>query len=202
MGILDVETMNQVRAAVDEVDPSIIIYGEGWNMGCVATKSDTLFANYTNAALTPRIGYFSDTIRDTVKGSVFDAEEKGYVNGESKHAKALINSIVPYTRKWSPSPDQTINYADCHDNLTLWDKIRSSNGDDSEADQIRQNNLAAAIIQTSQGVPFMMSGEEFLRTKTKKDGTFDHNSYASLKRALQHSHSTAVQTAKLPSRSW
>jgi len=179
MGILDVETMNAVRAAVDEVDPSIIIYGEGWNMGCVATKSDTLFANYTNAALTPRIGYFSDTIRDTVKGSVFDAEEKGYVNGESKHAKALINSIVPYTRKWSPSPDQTINYADCHDNLTLWDKIRSSNGDDSEADQIRQNNLAAAIIQTSQGVPFMMSGEEFLRTKTKSDGTFDHNSYAS-----------------------
>ena len=179
MGILDVETMNAVRAAVDEVDPSIIIYGEGWNMGCVATKSDTLFANYTNAALTPRIGYFSDTIRDTLKGSVFDAEEKGYINGESKHYKALINSIVPYTRKWSPSPDQTINYADCHDNLTLWDKIRSSNGDDSEADQIRQNNLAAAIIQTSQGVPFMMSGEEFLRTKTKKDGTFDHNSYAS-----------------------
>lgn len=179
MGILDVDTMNAVRAAVDEIDPDIVIYGEGWNMDSVPTKSGVKMANYLNAAETPRIAYFSDTIRDTVKGSVFDATEKGYVNGESKHYKALINSIVPYTKKWSPSPSQIINYADCHDNLTLWDKIRSSNGEDSEADQIRQNNLAAVIIQTSQGIPFMMSGEEFLRTKTKADGTFEHNSYAS-----------------------
>ena len=178
MGILDVDTMNAVRAAVDEIDPSIIIYGEGWNMGSVPTKSGVLMANYTNAAMTPGIAYFSDTIRDMIKGSVFDATEKGYVNGDPKHAKAIINT-VQYTKKWCPSPTQIINYADCHDNLTLWDKIRSSNGEDSEADQIRQNNLAALIVQTAQGVPFMMSGEEFLRTKTKSDGTFEHNSYAS-----------------------
>ncbi len=178
MGILDVDTMNAVRAAVDEVDPTILIYGEGWNMGCVSTKAGTKFANYKNAAETPGIAYFSDTIRDMIKGSVFDAEEKGYVNGDSKHYKAIINA-VQYTMGWCPSPTQIINYADCHDNLTLWDKIRSSNGDDSEEDQIRQNNLAAAIVQTAQGVPFMMSGEEFLRTKTKADGTFEHNSYAS-----------------------
>ena len=177
MGILDVDTMNAVRAALDEIDPTIVIYGEGWNMGSVPTK-DVKMANYTNASLTPGIAYFSDTIRDMVKGSVFDAAEKGYVNGETKHYKAIVNT-VQYTKKWCPSPEQIINYADCHDNLTLWDKIRSSNGDDSEEDQIRQNNLAAAIIQTAQGIPFMMSGEEFLRTKTKKDGTFEHNSYAS-----------------------
>ena len=135
-------------------------------------------ANYPNASLTPGIAYFSDTIRDMVKGSVFDAAEKGYVNGETKHYKAIVNT-VQYTKKWCPSPEQIINYADCHDNLTLWDKIRSSNGDDSEEDQIRQNNLAAAIIQTAQGIPFMMSGEEFLRTKTKADGTYEHNNYAS-----------------------
>ncbi len=178
MGILDVDTMNAVRAAVDEVDPSIIIYGEGWNMGCVPTKAGVKMANYTNAALTPGIAYFSDTIRDMIKGSVFDAAEKGFVNGESKHYKAIVNT-VQYTKKWCPSPSQVINYADCHDNLTLWDKIRSSNGDDSEELQIRQNKFAAAIVHTAQGVPFMMSGEEFLRTKTKADGSFDHNSYAS-----------------------
>ena len=160
MGILDVDTMNAVRAAVDEVDPTIVIYGEGWNMGCVSTKAGTKFANYTNAAETPGIAYFSDTIRDMIKGSVFDATEKGYVNGESKHYKAMINA-VQYTKKWCPSPTQIITYADCHDNLTLWDKINSSNGDDSEEDRIRQNNLAAAIVQTAQGIPFMMSGEEF-----------------------------------------
>ena len=135
MGILDVDTMNAVRKAVDEVDPSIIIYGEGWNMGSVPTKSGVSMANYTNAAMTPGIAYFSDTIRDMLKGSVFDATEKGYVNGDPKHAKAILNT-VQYTKKWCPQPTQIINYADCHDNLTLWDKIRSSNGDDSEEDQI------------------------------------------------------------------
>ena len=177
MGILDVDTMNAVRAAVDEVDPSIIIYGEGWNMGSVPTKKVAM-ANYTNAALTPGIAYFSDTLRDTIKGSVFDAADKGFVNGNISNYKTL-NGAVQYTKKWCPSPLQIINYADCHDNLTLWDKINSSNADDSEEDRIRQNNLAAAIVQTAQGIPFMMSGEEFLRTKTKADGTFEHNSYAS-----------------------
>ena len=178
MGILDVDTMNGVRAAVDTVDPQIIIYGEGWNMNSKPTKSGVKMANYTNASETPGIAYFSDTIRDAIKGSVFEATEPGYINGDASLYKSIL-SAVQYTKKWSPSPTQIINYADCHDNLTLWDKIRSTNPDDSEADQIRMNNLAAAIVQTAQGVPFMMSGEEFLRTKTKADGTFEHNSYAS-----------------------
>ncbi len=177
MGLIDVDTMNDVRAKVDKVDDEIFIYGEGWSMSTLTTKKVQL-ATQLNSALTPGIAYFSDTIRDMIKGSVFDAAEKGYVNGETKHNKAIINT-VQYSKKWSPSPTQTINYSDCHDNLTLWDKIRSSNGDDSEEDQIRQNLFAAAIVHTAQGVPFMMSGEEFLRTKTKADGTFEHNSYAS-----------------------
>ena len=178
MGILDVDTMNAVRAALDEIDPTIVIYGEGWNMNCKPTKSGTLMANYTNAALTPGIAYFSDNLRDTIKGSVFDAADKGYANGNVKNWKTVVPNIQ-YTKIWCPEPSQIVNYADCHDNYTLWDKIRSSNGDDSEADQIRQNLLAAVMYQTSEGIPFMMSGEEFLRTKTKEDGTFEHNSYAS-----------------------
>ncbi len=178
MGLMDVDTMNAVRAAVDEVDPTIIIYGEGWSIGTKVTKEDVKLATQPNSKLTPGIGYFSDTIRDTIKGSVFDATEKGYVNGSTGLFKSLL-AAVQYSKAWAASPTQAINYVDCHDNLTLWDKIRSSNPDDSEEDQIRQNNLAAAIVQTAQGVPFMMSGEEFLRTKTNDDGTFNHNSYAS-----------------------
>lgn len=177
MGLIDVDTMNNVRAALDEIDPDIIVYGEGWSLSTKVTK-DVELATQTNSDLTPRIAYFSDTIRDLIKGSVFDAVDKGYVNGDLTRLNSLLEA-VQYSNGWAPSPSQVINYADCHDNLTLWDKIRSSNPDDSEEDQIRQNNLAAAIVQTAQGVPFMMSGEEFLRTKTNADGTFNHNSYAS-----------------------
>ena len=196
MGILDVDTMNAVRAAVDEINPDIVIYGEGWNMGCQSVKPGTKFANYLNAGAMPRIAFFSDTLRDMIKGSVFDATEKGYANGESKHYKAIVNT-VQYTKKWCPSPSQIINYTDCHDNLTLWDKIRSSNGDDSEEDQIRQNNLAALIVHSAQGIPFMMSGEEFLRTKTKADGTFEHNSYASPDSVNQLDYNRTIQYANV-----
>ncbi|MBQ8134655.1 MAG: type I pullulanase [Clostridia bacterium] len=178
MGLIDVDTMNAVRAAVDEVDPTIVIYGEGWTLGTSVTKTGTKLATQTNSALTPGIAYFSDNIRDMIKGSVFDAEEKGYANGESKHYKAIIKAANA-SLSWSTNPTQIVNYVDCHDNLTLWDKIRTSNPTDSEADQIRQNLLAATIIHTAQGIPFMMSGEEFLRTKTNEDGTYNENSYAS-----------------------
>ena len=178
MGLMDVDTMNAIRAAVDEVDPTIVLYGEGWSLTTKLTKTGTKLATQTNSALTPGIAYFSDNIRDMVKGSVFDSTEKGYANGDSKHYKAILKAANA-SLSWSTSPVQIVNYVDCHDNLTLWDKIRSSNPTDSEADQMRQNLLAAAIIQTAQGIPFMMSGEEFLRTKTNADGTYNENSYAS-----------------------
>ncbi len=177
MGILDVDTMNAVRQAVNKIDPDIVIYGEGWAMNCRPSK-DVHMANYNYASETPGIAFFSDTIRDLIKGSVFEAEDPGFANGEYSNYLDVLEAIQ-YTKSWSPAPTQIIHYVDCHDNYTLWDKIRSSNPDDSEADQIRQNKLAALMIQTSQGIPFMMSGEEFLRTKVNEDGSFEHNSYAS-----------------------
>ncbi len=177
MGLIDVNTMNAIRKALDKIDPTIVIYGEGWTMSTLITKNVPL-ATQTNARLTPGIAYFSDNIRDNIKGSVFDVAEKGYINGEISYRDSLVESIRS-ALSWAPSPSQVINYADCHDNYTLWDEVRSSSPYDTLADQIRQNNLGAAIVQTAMGTPFIMSGEEFLRTKTKKDGTFDHNSYAS-----------------------
>ncbi len=177
MGLIDVDTMNAVREAVNEIDPTICIYGEGWTLN-TKTSKDVPLATQKNSKLTPGIAYFSDTIRDAIKGSVFDAAEKGYVNGNIKKSASIMDGIIG-THSWSPAPSQTINYSSCHDNLTLWDKINSSNPDDSETDKIKQNLLAAAIVYTSQGVPFIQAGEEFLRTKLKDDGTFEHNSYAS-----------------------
>ena len=182
MGLIDTDTMNGVREALNEIDPSICVYGEGWTMS-TNTSKDVPLANQSNASLTPGVGYFSDTIRDAIKGSVFDAEEPGYVNGNLKKTSGVMNGILG-TPSWSPAPTQTITYSSCHDNYTLWDKINSSNPDDSEEAKIKQNLLAAAIVYTSQGVPFIQAGEEFLRTKIKgydEDGNaiYDHNSYAS-----------------------
>ncbi len=177
MGLIDVNTMNAIREALNEIDPTIAIYGEGWPMSTNVTK-DVPLATQTNANLTPGIAYFSDNIRDNIKGNVFDAEQKGYINGEISLRNSLVESLQS-AMSWAPSPSQVINYADCHDNYTLWDEVRTSSPEDTLEDQIRQNNLGAVIVQTAMGTPFMMSGEEFLRTKTKEDGTFDHNSYAS-----------------------
>lgn len=176
MGILDVDTMNDVRKACDTLDKNIFIYGEGWNMGSQPTK-DVKMANYTNSKETPRIAYFSDTIRDGLRGNVFTETDKGYIGGGETAGK--IRDGVEYTKSWAQSPVEVINYDSCHDNHTVWDRLQLTNPDNSEEERVSMNKLSAAIVFTSQGVPFMMSGEEFLRTKVKADGSLDHNSYAS-----------------------
>lgn len=177
MGILDVNTMNNVRSAVDTLDKNIFIYGEGWDMGSKPTKDGVLMANYKNSSKTPRIAYFSDTIRDAVRGNVFEDTEKGYVGGGETASK--LKDGIKYTSSWAQSPVEVINYDSCHDNHTIWDRLQNTNSENTEEERILMNKMAAAITMTSQGVPFIMSGEEFLRTKVKADGSLDHNSYAS-----------------------
>lgn len=194
MGCLDKETMLAVRAALDEVDPSIIIYGEGWTSG-----DSTLIANdramKASTYKLPGIAAFSDDIRDGLKGNVFNDLDQGYINGNPGLIESAKIGIVGATdhpqtdytnhdkaiRWWAGAPTQTINYLSCHDNLTLWDKLAISNADDSIEDRIRMNKLGAAVVFTSQGIPFMQAGEEMLRSKPSAsgDGTFDHNSYKS-----------------------
>lgn len=176
-GLLDVETMNAVREGLNKVDPSIIIYGEGWSMSTNISK-DVPLSTQINSSKTEGISYFSDTIRDAIKGSVFTETEKGYVNGSTTRTDTIKNCIQGKC-DWTKNPSQIINYTSCHDNLTLWDKINSSNGSDSYEDKVKQNLLAASIVYTSQGTPFILAGEELLRSKVKDDGTFDSNSYVS-----------------------
>ena len=178
VGLTDVDTINAIRASLDKIDPSIIMYGEGWDMETDTTKPDVKLAIQENAVDMPGMALFSDDIRDAARGSVFEAEDEGYINGEVEDYGTIMKSVRGKPG-WSSNGTQVINYSCCHDNLTLWDKINSSNGEDTLEDKTKQNLLSASIIYTSQGVPFILAGEEMLRSKVKEDGTFDENSYAS-----------------------
>ncbi|MDP2814605.1 MAG: type I pullulanase, partial [Erysipelotrichaceae bacterium] len=187
MALHDIETMNAIRAALDEVDPTILIYGEGWTGGESPLPNDQK-ALKKNAGLLERIAAFSDDIRDGLKGHVFTDTDKGFVNGEPGMeesvkfgivASIMFNAIeyskVKYSKTpWAKEPYHTITYVEAHDNLTLWDKLMKSNPEASEEELIKMHRMANAIVLTSQGIPFIHAGSEFLRTKNG-----DHNSYKS-----------------------
>lgn len=194
MGVHDLDTMKAVRKALDQVNPDIMVYGEGWTGGESALPAAQQ-ATKNNIYRLDRVGAFSDDIRDGIKGSVFDFLDKGFVSGKDNMEENIKFSVVAATphsqvtltkagdkcTNWSGQPGQSINYISCHDNLTFWDKLAISNADDSEADRVKMNKLGSAVLFTSQGVPFMQAGEEMLRSKpNKKSETgFDENSYSS-----------------------
>ena len=177
VGLLDVDTVNAVVAAVHRRHPHVPFYGEGWELPTALARQCPL-AVQKNSRLTPDFAYFSDTLRDALRGSVFDNDAAGFVSG----AKGL----VPVIRRcflgqpgWCESPAQTVNYASCHDNMALFDRMVQSNPQASRREHIAMNCLAAAVVLLSQGIPFFQAGEEFLRSKPLPDGSFDHNSYRS-----------------------
>lgn len=187
MGLHDIDTMLAVREALDQVDPSIIIYGEGWTGGA-SPLPDNKKALKANTSDIPGIAAFSDDIRDGIKGHVFNAEEPGFSNGHDGMEETIKFGVVGATehdqvgypfvnysdRPWAASPEQTVNYVSAHDNLTLYDKFTVTNPEASEDEKKAMVRLSNAIVFTSQGIPFMHAGVEMLRTK---DG--DHNSYQS-----------------------
>lgn len=178
VGLIDTETINEVVEEVHKTHPDVIFYGEGWTLETNMTKEGYTLATQLNSESTPEFAYFNDTIRDGLKGNVFNTGEVGYVSG-ARNMEELITENFMGNASWCSSPSQTVNYASCHDNLTLFDRLATSRPDAGREDLIRMNNLAAAVYMTAEGIPFMMSGEEMLRTKTKEDGSFDSNSYMS-----------------------
>lgn len=179
VGLLDTDTVNEIVETVHESYPDVIFYGEGWTLTTNVTKDDVTLATQTNSTLTPDFAYFNDTVRDSLKGSVFSETDLGYITGGLGFGSNIIKGFMAST-SWCKSPTQTINYASCHDNLTLFAKILNATSSTAEFDdQVKMNNLAAAIYLTSEGVPFIMSGEEMLRTKETASGSYDSNSYSS-----------------------
>jgi pullulanase len=180
MAVHDLDTMRAIRQALDKIDPTIMVYGEGWTAETAAIPYYEQ-ALKANIGMVPGVGAFSDDIRDAIKGSVFDFKGKGFVNGarncEARVRFGIVGAIDhPQTgiKGWAKAPGQSINYISCHDNLTFWDKLALSNESDSIEDRIRMTKLGAAILFTSQGVPFIQAGEEILRSKG-----LDENSYKS-----------------------
>ncbi len=178
VGLIDTETINEIIEEVHKVRPDVIFYGEGWDMTTLVTKEGYTMATQKNAELVPGFAFFNDTIRDALKGNVFNNTQAGYVSGALGQVP-FIQDCFTGVYGWCKTPAQSINYASCHDNMTLFDRLQNSRPDASMEDLVKMNNLAAAIYMTSQGVPFMQAGEEMLRTKVREDGTFDENSYAS-----------------------
>ncbi len=179
VGLLDTETINAVVEEVHKNHPNVIFYGEGWNLDTKLTKEGYILATQVNSTETPEFAYFSDTMRDLLKGSVFETSETGYVSGAEGCEEDLEKCFMGLAGDWCTTPAQAVNYASCHDNLTLMDRISRSTPAESREDRIRMNNLAAAIYMTAEGIPFLQAGEEMLRTKIDSNGGFVENSYAS-----------------------
>lgn len=182
MGLHDVETMNQIRESLDKLEngEKIIMYGEAWNLA-TSSSPDTALATQANVKLlNDRIGAFNDSIRDGLKGNVFDAKDSGYIQTGGSKADVKIGIEGQSTALgWANSPNQCVNYASCHDNLSLYDKLVETQieGDNKDYrqrydDLVAMNKLSAAVTFTSQGIPFMLAGEEFARSKDGDENSF------------------------------
>ena len=186
MGLHDVTTMNSIRTALDNLyadgsGSQILMYGEAWDMATNCDEGTVLASQKNLKQLSDRIGAFDDTIRDAIKGST-GGTDGAFVQKGSRRAnlKTGIAGQSDTTTGWANVPSQCVTYASCHDNLCLYDKLVGSvYGADGKyrkryEDLVAMNKLSAAIVITSQGIPFSLGGEEFCRSK---DG--DENSYAS-----------------------
>ncbi len=186
MGIHDIETMNAVREAVHDIDPTIFVYGEGWTAGDSPLPVEQR-ALKANTMQTEKVAAFSDDLRDGLKGSVFEHEDRGFVSNKPGTKESIKFGIVASTQHpqvdyskvnysnspWAAEPYQTINYVSCHDNHTLFDKLTISNPEASESELIKMHKLAETIVLTSQGVPFVHAGMEMLRTKEGVENSYN-----------------------------
>ncbi len=177
VGLIDTDTINAIMRTVHEKHPNVIFYGEGWTMNTAVTKPGYDLCTQHNSGKVPGFAFFSDTIRDLLRGSVFDNTLPGFVSGAAC-SRDELDACFMGVPMWAATPAQSVNYVSCHDNNTLFDRIALAAPKEPPAVRIKMNNLAAAFSILSQGVPFFQAGEELLRTKPAKNG-FDHNSYRS-----------------------
>ncbi|MDB8566191.1 type I pullulanase [Turicibacter sanguinis] len=179
MGILDIETMNQLTEECQAIDASVMVYGEGWNMPTL--MDDELKAMMFNNDKMPNIAHFNDRFGRGIKGSPFETElsDIGYGLGYTEELDRAMNVVAGSCTNIGMEPlfvepTMTLNYVECHDNMTLFDKIMLSNKCESLETRLKRQKMITALILVSQGVAFLHAGQEFNRTK---DG--DHNSYMS-----------------------
>ena len=187
MGVHDITTMNKIRAALDKIDPTMFIYGEGWSAGQCAYPSH-LLASKAHMKQMPGIAAFSDELRDGLRGPFYDDKQGAFIAGVSgaeerikfgivggiAHPQVNMQQVGGDHLPWNDDPTQFISYVSCHDDMCLVDRLRASVPNLTPEMLVRLDCLAQSVVMLSQGVPFMLSGEEMLRDK---QGV--HNSYQS-----------------------
>ena len=187
MGIHDIETMNEIRAAVDKIDPSIFIYGEGWAASAPQLDQEELTMK-ANIYKMPRIAAFSDEMRDGLRGGWDDDRKGAFLIGQPGHEMSIkfglvgavkhpqvINDSVNYSKEpWALQPTQMISYVSCHDDMCLADRLKATMPDATDEERASLHKLAETFVFTSQGVPFIFAGDEMMRDKKGI-----HNSYNS-----------------------
>lgn len=175
MGLLDIQTMRKIERKLRKINPSILLYGEGWTGGA-SPLPERLRAVQRNAKRLPEIAFFNDSFRDAVKGNVFDKNDCGFVNGKPDfaHFSPIYASISGrfFENFWTKNSAQTINYVECHDNLTLFDKLKISLNNAGSERILSAGKMSAALTFLSCGKVFFQAGQEFLRSKN-----FSENSY-------------------------
>lgn len=185
MGVHDIETMNEIRAMVDKIDPYIYIYGEGWSAGSCAYPQEKL-AMKANTKQLNGIGAFCDDMRDALRGPFSDDHKGGFLIGEPDQEESIKFGIVGaiahpqidmtkvnYSREaWTNEPSQMVAYVSCHDDMCLTDRLRATVPYITDDELIRLDLLAQTAVLTSQGVPFILSGEEMLRDKKGVHNSF------------------------------
>ncbi len=177
MGIIDIETMQEIDKKLRMIKPSIMLYGEGWNMPTML--DDLEKSSINNAQLLPTIAFFNDYYRDNVKGST-NADQKnvkGYALGDGLYRNAFKAALVANTQdtfgsKMFHSPIQSLSYVEAHDNMTLWDKIKESCFHETFEQKKKRQMFTNAVVALSQGVCFYHMGQEFCRTKNGEDNSY------------------------------
>lgn len=177
-GLIDAAAIRQAMEAILPDHPNVLFYGEGWTMDTLTCAPNVTLATQQASGVLPGFGFFNDSLRDLVRGSVFLPKDLGFAAGGIVDTDSLRSCFMGVT-PWACTPGQSINYVSCHDNHTLLDRLALALPKAGKEELYRRSRLAAAFNILSQGVPFFLSGEEMLRSKPLGRGKFDENSYRS-----------------------
>ena len=186
MGVHDIETMNIISTELRKIKPDILLYGEGWTAG-TSPLPDSLRALKKNAHKLNHIAVFSDDVRDGIKGTVFDIKDRGFASGKagmeesvkfgivaaSNHPQVDMSKVNYSKKAYAAAPWNVITYCECHDNNALWDKLTLSCPDASKEELVKMQQLSLTIVLTSQGIPFLHAGTEFLRNKKGVENSYN-----------------------------
>ena len=175
MGEMDVRTMQEIRRRCQEEDKLIILLGEGWELDTPLPPEQkaTIFQSHQLEG----IAFFNDKFRDTMKGTLFEQYDQGYANGKGRFIELMPlltagSCVGSFGHPLVRQPAQSVNYVECHDNHTLWDRLQISNGEEEEEDRKKIHQLATGLTLLSQGIPFLQAGQEWYRTKNGEENSY------------------------------